>query len=87
LGESGKLFGLPDMAKVAENGDAPSSLFLAGEIFVGATNGIVEVAQFVKDDCLLLISTNQDILLVQDANRPSKRMLATRSIRWRLHPR
>jgi hypothetical protein len=46
--EGGEPLGLPNLVKVAENGFAPPPLFLAGEGFIGETDGVVEVAQLVE---------------------------------------
>jgi hypothetical protein len=51
---SGESFGLPNVVKIAKNGLAPAALFLAGEVFVGDPNGVVEIAQFVEEAALLI---------------------------------
>ena len=45
---SGEPFGLPNLVKVVENGFAPPPLFLAGEVFVRETDGVVKIAQLME---------------------------------------
>ena len=58
---SRRLFGLPDVVKVAEDGFALTLLLLAGQGLVADMNGVVEVAQLVEEAALLGSAKMDDI--------------------------
>ena len=53
LEHGSEALGLPNLVKVTEDGFAPPPLFLAGEIFIRKTDGMVEVAQLMEKTALL----------------------------------